>query len=830
MVVDALEADIVLPGANASKIGIKITVDAAFLRASRINDCRNLTTVIVQLLCLGVEGQDWGATAVRNMLKGAQSPKRAFKLRCWFGKDGTVELLEHFIPYIKQALALQAKGLTADLLQLLPPRLMGRDAEGKVFVKHLPIAATKRDGREKLRRVLARDAELKVSAKVATDAKTLFCAVGTHIQSGKHDPGTDATTVEQQQVLKLHVTGSNETLASIAEKLRPGDPYTLAEIILGNRHVDNAKLALMTQWPEVKDHGGEAATAAEQAAGRKLTKAEQLQLRRLWGDLASDGLTEDTPDHIPDWKHPKLKSAKWKPLSSFPTIDTGTIEDAVAAAAAAARAAAAPGADADADADEAAAKKFEALVNRKLPKGTILRVSVTTEWGERDLQETFTKVWGCNAEGEGGHSMDFDMLGLCIMHGLMRTVESNIKLMVAPIQERFIEGGNGAADHVETLFNKEMQKLNLRLRIKKKEPQKPECKECSDIGVNGDEAEILLKDFRELHKFPSRSWRASKLLTAIYRTAEKLGLHAVTESLSDWAEVLGHYGEALTYAYKMKPTDADRSAFTEHARLYVLKKARLKPGKLCWYDWQLWSAFPKLFKQVGSLRLLSQEAMEGQQRLNNEIARRSNGWGNAGRIPDAIKALGSAALAVYMRVRARLKPKPARWMWQQMLLNFFADHDETLSAAKELATDEEGGSMDWADEFVPTWHAYQLFTCGYILRLTVARRELAAAMEATQGIEMYTTRLLNEHAAWLAVDVERGVDSAEEYAKRRCAARRQWYREHQTLYQHDFLSDEGVASLQTRGNPTGARRLVSVGIATFEGPCDDRDDDDEWAL
>ena len=97
--VPALEADIVLPGSNSSKIGLKITVDAAFLRASRINDCRNLTTVIVQLLCLGVEGQDWGATAVKHAMHGAQSPKKAFKLRCWFGKDDSVNLLEHFIPY-----------------------------------------------------------------------------------------------------------------------------------------------------------------------------------------------------------------------------------------------------------------------------------------------------------------------------------------------------------------------------------------------------------------------------------------------------------------------------------------------------------------------------------------------------------------------------------------------------------------------------------------------------------------------------------------------------------------------------------------------------------
>ena len=99
---DALHADVVLPGSLTCKLGLKVTTDAGFLRRSRIKNHRHLTTVISQLLCLGVEGQDWGATAVAQMLKDPQSAKRAFKLRCWFGKDDMTNLLEHFIPYIRQ--------------------------------------------------------------------------------------------------------------------------------------------------------------------------------------------------------------------------------------------------------------------------------------------------------------------------------------------------------------------------------------------------------------------------------------------------------------------------------------------------------------------------------------------------------------------------------------------------------------------------------------------------------------------------------------------------------------------------------------------------------
>ena len=85
-----------------------------------------------------------------------------------------------------------------------------------------------------------------------------------------------------------------------------------------------------------------------------------------------------------------------------------------------------------------------------------------------------------------------------------------------------------------------------------------------------------------MHKYPSQGWRASKLLTAIFRTSEALQLHSVTEQLGSWAQVLGHFGEAMKCAYKMRPTEAHRQTFNEHARLYVLKKALLKPGKLCW--------------------------------------------------------------------------------------------------------------------------------------------------------------------------------------------------------------------------------------------------------
>jgi hypothetical protein len=84
--------------------------------------------------------------------------------------------------------------------------LTGATGSTRAHVYPLPGGSP---ARRRLRPVVqaARAAHISTSTKVTTDAKTLFCAVGTHRQSGKGDPGTDASTIEQQQYFCLYVTG-----------------------------------------------------------------------------------------------------------------------------------------------------------------------------------------------------------------------------------------------------------------------------------------------------------------------------------------------------------------------------------------------------------------------------------------------------------------------------------------------------------------------------------------------------------------------------------------------------------------------------------------------
>jgi len=80
------------------------------------------------------------------------------------------------------------------------------------------------------------------------------------------------------------------------------------------------------------------------------------------------------------------------------------------------------------------------------------------------------------------------------------------------------------------------------------------------------------------------------------------------------------------------------------------------------------SVLGEMMEKWGSLRLVSQEGMEAWQKKLNEILRLNNGFANAGAIPKAIKAQGEGKVKEYMEARAKDKPSPARWVFEQGLI------------------------------------------------------------------------------------------------------------------------------------------------------------------
>eukprot|EP00966_Prymnesium_polylepis_P328908 7384682-Prymnesium_polylepis.1 len=153
--------------------------------------------------------------------------------------------------------------------------------------------------------------------------------------------------------------------------------------------------------------------------------------------------------------------------------------------------------------------------------------------------------------------------------------------------------------------------------------------------------------------------------------------------------------------YKMRPTDAHRDLFRSEMRWYVAKKVAINDEALVWYDWQLHSIMPKLFDAFGSLRLICQEGMEAQQRLNNDLQRRSNNHCNGGRIPNKTKAAGEKAIAAYMLERLKKMKSPAQWLWEQMLLSFVATFQSAFERMEACKT--AGKVVDWMGTFVPAW-------------------------------------------------------------------------------------------------------------------------------
>ena len=85
--------NIILTGGVACHVGYKLTCDAARLmnapRAWQV-----MTTVIAQLLCAGAKPGTW-VGAVKYMAQDAQSCRRAFAIRTWFGKDSRKNVRNH---------------------------------------------------------------------------------------------------------------------------------------------------------------------------------------------------------------------------------------------------------------------------------------------------------------------------------------------------------------------------------------------------------------------------------------------------------------------------------------------------------------------------------------------------------------------------------------------------------------------------------------------------------------------------------------------------------------------------------------------------------------
>ena len=86
LLLERLRGQVVLQGRPTANVGVKTSLDAALIRRAR-RGAKHWTTVILQVLCTGVDSGRWGRQAVINQLQKSQSPNKMVKLRAWNGKD-----------------------------------------------------------------------------------------------------------------------------------------------------------------------------------------------------------------------------------------------------------------------------------------------------------------------------------------------------------------------------------------------------------------------------------------------------------------------------------------------------------------------------------------------------------------------------------------------------------------------------------------------------------------------------------------------------------------------------------------------------------------------
>ena len=113
-----------------------------------------------------------------------------------------------------------------------------------------------------------------------------------------------------------------------------------------------------------------------------------------------------------------------------------------------------------------------------------------------------------------------------------------------------------------------------------------------------------------------------------------------------------------------------------------------------------------------SLRLISQEGMEACQSRQNMFLRLCNGFSNAGRIPEAAKRAGKAAVLAYMKKRAEEKKSPEKWLWLRNASAYWGNFVDLFEGIMELV--REGKECDWKADFVPEWRAFMAICLTYI--------------------------------------------------------------------------------------------------------------------
>lgn len=185
----------------------------------------------------------------------------------------------------------------------------------------------------------------------------------------------------------------------------------------------------------------------------------------------------------------------------------------------------------------------------------------------------------------------------------------------------------------------------------------------------------------------------------------------------------------------MRPTPLDYDLVAYHLPMYALKKSVMWLGTLSWYDIHNIYFVAAMMRRWGSLALVSQEGMEGWQKMLNQVLRQGNGFANSGAIKLAAKDATQEERAAYMAKRAEGK-SPAKWVYDQALLK---DYSRTLRYSLGAYEALKPRPVPWTYH-TSLWDRYQAALRLYFPVLAWYRRQKAILLGST-----YYRELLNMH-------------------------------------------------------------------------------------
>ena len=463
LLLERWRGNVVLPGSKSSKCGVKPSMDAASVRRAEKSN-KTWTTVIVQLLCAGVEQGKWGRDAVTHQLKKAQSPNLFAKVRMWRGKDNAVNFRAHVLGLVRQLLTLQDKGLLVpELLMSLPPALisMGQEETDEFIcghageTHHLKVegcggaanekwvpesdddpddpeveaervegskawwAAVRRAGTSGAvsRETLVTLVEMSISVNITLDGGTWISISGVSLGTDRNCFLNGQTRAEQARPFEYRWLEAGDSVPAYCERVRPGDAAFLALALRGLDARRAEALRSLTRRPprvlQDEDTGLE---------------AEEHDDRRHDGEEEDEMDVDEDDDDVPPALDPNLQDGAQR---------AGNLQAAVRAAA---RLGEAQGSDAvtrwedgrlnsiefdevtfvpklDLDPSKESKEEFQARLKAPLDEAMLLRLPVVPDkTGSRPLPQAAwsdAKVMECAC--------------VCILHAAMRTGEAVFK-------------------------------------------------------------------------------------------------------------------------------------------------------------------------------------------------------------------------------------------------------------------------------------------------------------------------------------------------------------------------------------------------------------------